>query len=498
MFTGAVGRAQASESSNRGTADFAFPTLTRAQMLQDYDRLASVIKQVFPLTEINKQIYGVDVGQLLAQNQKQIDTITQTTQFVDLINQTIVGCRGSHFWIEAAPNGSYYRGFVEEAAHGLAASYAQYVTMGHPGNSLELPLFYFNGNYYTLWDLTCGGRTYRKGMRVLSCNGKTPDARVNALSCSGVVLDWDYDLNKFYTTAFYKYEPLATSNSVMTFQLEGTNGGPVTLKLSATRPAKWQARPGAHSSPQVALINTNILYIRVPAMDPEQLSFYREQLQKYRGKTVKKAVIDIRNNGGGSDEVWASLLSLLLNQKMGLTIALAAKVSPINTEYLVRHPFGKELTENGKVERVAFLNNEEFRVLRISQPIEPDADSLRLECRIFVLSENVYSSAGSLMNICKQSTQLVSVGLPNSRILGLGMDPFAFSLPNSKIVFSIEPVVDLTDARTARDTHHNNVEERVRPTLEQLLDYYATGDDVTLDERLNRHDPFFKRVLEMD
>jgi len=32
----------------------------------------------------------------------------------------------------------------------------------------------------------------------------------------------------------------------------------------------------------------------------------------------------------------------------------------------------------------------------------------------------------------------------------------------------------------------------------QLLDYYGTGDDVPLDERLNKHDPLFQRVLEMD
>ena len=50
----------------------------------------------------------------------------------------------------------------------------------------------------------------------------------------------------------------------------------------------------------------------------------------------------------------------------------------------------------------------------------------------------------------------------------------------------------------ARDTHHSDVEVRVRPSLEELLDYYGTGDEMPLDERLNKHDPFFKRVLEMD
>lgn len=494
-LAGASGRATASQSSNSPPHSI-FPPLTREQMFQDYDRLAAIIKQVFPLMEVNKRIYGLDVGQLLAANRSQIEGITQTTQFVDLINQTIVGCRGSHFWIAAPPRGTYYQGFVEDEAYALAGNYQQYLTLGTRGNSIELPLLYFNGSYYTLCDFTCTGRTYPKGMKVRTCNGKTPDALVEALRGSGILLDWDYDLSKFYTTAFYKYQPLASSNSVIAFELEGTNGRPVGLELGAGRQPEWHMRSNAHSQPQVALVNTNILYIRLPAMDPQQIPFFVKELRKYQGKAIRKAVIDIRNNGGGSDQVWGGLLALLLKQKMTYSIALAVKISEINSQYLPRHPFGKQLHKHGKLERIGFLNNEEFKVLRISQPIKPEADSLKLECSIFVLSENVYSSAGSLMNICKQSEQLVSVGLPNSRILGLGIDPFAFSLPNSKLVFWIEPVVDLTDARTAKDTHHNDVEERVRPTLEQLLDYYGTGDEVPLEERLNKHDPFFKRVLE--
>ena len=58
--------------------------------------------------------------------------------------------------------------------------------------------------------------------------------------------------------------------------------------------------------------------------------------------------------------------------------------------------------------------------------------------------------------------------------------------------------MDLTDARTAKDTHHTDVQMRVKPTIEQLLDYYGTGDDMPLEERLNKHDPFIERVLELD
>jgi hypothetical protein len=402
-----------------------------------------------------------------------------------------VSCRGSHFWIAAPSRSAYHEGFVAEAAYELAESYEQYVEMSGAGNNTELPLLYFNGSYYTAHDFTCGGTTYPKGLKVRACNGQAPDALVQALSRSGVALDWDYDRNKYYTTRFYKYAPVV-------LELAGTNGASMTLEVSEATRAQWQERPHTSARPQVALVNSNILYIRLPAMDPKQLPFYRKELGKYRGQAIRKAVIDIRNNGGGSDDVWGELLSLLVKEKLVLSYALAAKVSDINTNYLARHGFGKGLAKNGKVEHISFLNNQEFRVLRTSEPIEPHADSLKLGCSIFVLSDHVYSSAGSLMDICKQSRQLVSVGLPNSQILGVGIDPFAFSLPNSKIVFLIEPVVDLTGARTAKDTHHNDVEVRIKPTLGQLLDYYGTDAALPLEERLNKHDPFFQRVLELD
>lgn len=71
-------------------------------------------------------------------------------------------------------------------------------------------------------------------------------------------------------------------------------------------------------------------------------------------------------------------------------------------------------------------------------------------------------------------------------------------MPHSKLIFTIGTGVDLTDARTAKDTHHLHLKVRVRPTLEQLLDYYNTADDIGLETRLNEHDPLFKRVLEME
>jgi hypothetical protein len=476
--------------------DFGFPALTRQQMYEDYDTFTNIVGQVFPLMEVNRQIYGVDIRKVLSENRSQIATITQTEQFADLINRTIAACRGSHFWIGCQRNEDYH-GFVDAEAYKFVDKYQLYLSSADKGNAIAIPLLYFKGDYYTLCDGVCEGITYPKGLRVLACDGKTPDAIVNALAQSGVYpswnfLSWDYDRNKYYTTHFI---PFPKSNSPPVMQLAQADGKLLTLKVTADKQGTWRM-PQPDRKPLVALVNGNILYIKLPSMDKNLIAFYRKELLKYTGEPIHKVVVDIRNNGGGSDDTWSGLLSLLLKQKLVLTPKWAIKNSEIIHRYMARNR--NPYYESAKVEKIAFLNNEEFKVIEFSRVISPDPESLNLTCQVFVLSENVYSSAGGFMNVCKDSDQLVSVGLPNGQILGQGSDPLAFSLPNSKITFSIEAILDLTDCQTAKDTHHTDVEVRITPTLEQLLDYYNMGSDVPLEKRLNEHDPFFKKALETD
>jgi hypothetical protein len=487
--------------------DFGFPALTRKQMYEDYDAFTNIVFQVFPLMEVNRQIYGLDIRQMLSKNRSRIETITQTGQFADLINRMIVACRGSHFWVGVFySHKDDYQGFVDEDAYKWADKYQLYLTQACPRNLVQFPLLYFKGNYYTLYDFVYDGVAYSKGMKVLTCNGKTPDAIVGPLAQSGASLQWDcvqwdYDLNKYYATEFYQYasgtDAPAKSNSPVLMQLEQKDGTTVNLKLSPDNNV-ISRKPQTDRTALVSLVDSNILYIRLPAMDRQSIGYYQKELLKYQNQPIQKVVIDIRDNGGGSDDVWHTLLSLLMDKTITLHPRLAVKKSDIIQQYVARSPDGQVINKSLKTEKISFLNNEEFQVMEITNVLSPETNSLHLNCKVYVLSEHIYSSAGGFMNICKDNDQLVSVGLPNNMILGRGGDPVAFSLPHSKLTFTLEPVLDLTDARTAKDVHHIDVKVRIAPTLEQLLDYYNTGEEVGLEKRLNEHDPFFKKVLETD
>src|ERR1039457_3869980 len=104
--------------------------------------------------------------------------------------------------------------------------------------------------------------------------------------------------------------------------------------------------PQPDRKPLVALVNGNILYIKLPSMDKNLIAFYRKELLKYTGEPIHKVVVDIRNNGGGSDDTWSGLLSLLLKQKLVLTPKWAIKNSEIINRYMARNPDRKSTRLN--------------------------------------------------------------------------------------------------------------------------------------------------------
>ena len=93
--------------------DDLFPPVTTEQMYEDYDHFTNIVHQVFPLIEVNRQVYGIDIPALLVQNRRKIARITQARDFVELIHDTMVCCRGSHFCIDKSVHPrEFVKGFV--------------------------------------------------------------------------------------------------------------------------------------------------------------------------------------------------------------------------------------------------------------------------------------------------------------------------------------------------------------------------------------------------
>lgn len=126
--------------------------------------------------------------------------------------------------------------------------------------------------------------------------------------------------------------------------------------------------------------------------------------------------------------------------------------------------------------------------------LQPASDSVHVPL-VYVLSENVFSAAGSLTTLAGLVEPIISVGYRNPYILGMGIDPFHFSLPHSCFAFTIEPVIDLTGCQSASDVFHTDVEVEVQPTLEELLRFHNQPMEDELEDFLTAYDPVFQEVL---
>ncbi|MGB7295074.1 MAG: S41 family peptidase, partial [Candidatus Aminicenantales bacterium] len=310
-------------------------------------------------------------------------------------------------------------------------------------------------------------------------------------------LPWDFERKTFYSEEFYRSVDIVR-NGRLEFEFKRSSGE-ILRAVFASGSTVTKKIPQRDTSKLVRYIDQEkILYIRVPTMDPQDLEFYISGIQMEAKKgQLRAVVIDIRNNGGGSDTVWRTILAHVLGQPIEYQGRLGIKNSPINMRYLPRHPFGKVILSDCRPEKILFLDEEEFLLYSYSSRLEPAQETLGFGGPIFVLSEKVYSAAGSLVTLAAQAKNIVSIGLRNPYILGIGIDPYYFSLPNSKFIFTIEPVIDLTNCQAAEDVFHTAVEIELEPTLEEMLRFHNFENGIPLENFLRKHDPFFRKVLEV-
>jgi hypothetical protein len=93
---------------------------------------------------------------------------------------------------------------------------------------------------------------------------------------------------------------------------------------------------------------------------------------------------------------------------------------------------------------------------------------------------------------------IVSVGETTGKLLGFGVTPVFFTLPNSCFTFQLEPVLDLSNATTLWDYYHDNVEIPVDISVAQRVHYfnYSIQGDIYSKEYLFNYDPVFQKMLE--
>lgn len=228
------------------------------------------------------------------------------------------------------------------------------------------------------------------------------------------------------------------------------------------------------------------------------LSAARPYLQNFKSRhaanaDIKKIVIDIRDNPGGGDNVWMGVLSKIIPKPIRYQDHILCIDSP------AMHARYPQYAAGWKKATIPFLKDVRYAVFYDGPAtIEPHANSLKFKGRIYVIqNENIYSSAGSLAAIAAIDSNIVSVGSTTGRLLGKGINPLVFELPNSKIRDRIEPVIDFMSVREVADVFHDKVEIPVELSREEHLSRLLSKDPYAEAYLINA-DPVLKKILVQD
>lgn len=510
VLTG-IFRANASDAPPPKPAPVSLPKLSKAQMLEDFDYMTKVLYDLFPAATVNKKVYGIDIFEKLKFCRTKITGNETPAEFTEFMLYALLACKGSHlalddlmFRLRDKPKArAIYKDFIPDDATidishaymlSLFPKYMKYIKL----LTGAVPLIYHHGDYYTQFDFTVKGITYKYGMKLLDADGKTSTEML--LELQDRLPSFDFDRKIFYASDGVDLFMERGGKMPQEYNFQDENGKKVHLSINGgeqitllkpKHPCNLNRRMVEYFQ------NQQILYFRIPVMNEQDIPFYLEGIRKKNiGNKFRSVVLDVRGNGGGSDLVWMKILQAIIAQDYYFQRISAAKTKLAQMDAVIR--FYEISKDSLKIRKIPFLDNEEFLVMEDEFRIKPEPDSLKLKIPIYVIAENIYSSTGDLTGLADKTDDITSVGTRNPAILGMEPPPLVIALPNSRLIFRISPFIDITGCKTAEDALHTKMEVEVEMTAKERLDYLNRDiSKIPLEEALTKYDPYFKKVLEL-
>lgn len=478
------------------------PTLSLEEMLADFEYLSEIVIEANPHFPVAESIYSIDIESRLSHYKSKITAETSPVEFYEIINCALQSAHGHHLtpanWAHnfapevtmdsvltsIAISKPYYHDYYPPQEDGLWISY--------------LATFYIEGGYYVRRDTVKYGELIPAGSEVIEIDGTEINTFINT-KLSNTCSVWDTSEKHFVKTSFFYYAFLEVDGP-HTFSIRFPDNSlhEVTRNdyfiTDEEENAQAAIKPDRTILSNVRFFSENdILYIKLEEMETDLARELISEIGKAVGENpVERIIIDMRNNGGGSDMAWTNLIQYLTGEA-------------VHTEYIwgirdSKYLRGRRLDDffQGEKKRISFLDNTEYILSKNIYTGEAPSENLGYDGQIFLLSENNYSSAGAFAEYAKQQDNITLVGKESGYLLGVGTNPLMFTLPHSNINFRMEPVVDLKDVNSAEDVMHDSVEVRINPTLDQIVKMYAYSGDLSSYDYLFNYDVYIAAVMALN
>jgi Peptidase family S41 len=475
------------------------PVLSKQQLYDDFDTLYQMLSTVNPHDYVRKTVNGYAMLDSIKSLRSKIENIHSAEDFYWLVNRALTLCQDGHTstvskWLYNSMTGEDRLKWHSTIADTFVIKqYSKLRKERIAAVNLVLPIKYINGEYVSLQ------RFY------LNNNAIPPDAilrKVNGLSVHDFVrsklqykeeLHWDFRNKRFYANDFYNAFDINLSEQI-NFEFHDGNKSIVasaTLRDTAQVTEKLIYERQERLGKVRYYADERIIYIRMPVMHDS--AFYLSQIDSLQtvlsASSVAKVIFDVRDNPGGNDGDWTSVLVRFLSKPVIRTIAYG-----LNRKNPAKH---RIYADSFRILKNLFIKSGEFaEAINAPDTILPYKNKIGFAGKIYVVqNENCFSATGDLITTCQFSDQLINVGNSTGWFAGFGSMPWVFILPHSKILYWIEPLIDFGNARKPEDLFHNQVKMQVFLSAEDYLKRYSYQGDIYEKAFLLLHDPVIKRIL---
>lgn len=480
-----------------------FPQLTKKQMEEELQYLIKTLKDVSPHISFKKEWTKIDpIKKAEEQIKLNLDKIENFEDYFYLVRSVLCCMQDLHCGIYDVPK-EYYSFFsyinpkILEQTHKYIENFDRFMFGGF------IDLKNIDGKYYTPYDFWATNNHdslfLPAGSEIISIN-KMPINYYEKLNYTSTnTMRWDNKFKCYFNNTIFSLEEYGINNANLNVLAITPKQNTIVFDFFKKNITAKGIQYTDSYDFKVNFFDDEILYIRIPQMDLLNLEFMTSEIQKYRNKNIVKLIIDIRNNTGGNDKFWVELLSYIICNEININSKLIVKKTDIVIKYL------KE-KENIDIEKINITNlpikiNDNYKYVEIpkkqsSLKIIPNKNSLKYKGKIFILSnENTYSSALGFNSALKNNNQFVSIGQKTGRFGGRGFTPFLFYLPYSKIVFSVEPVLDLTNVSNLKEVSQDNLDIEIRLNIQDYVKEYSYNKDRYSKYFLYNYDKTFKFIL---
>jgi hypothetical protein len=459
-------------------------TFSKQQMFNDYDTLVTTIFKVSPHIPIKKDLWNYDAKKQMNLLRKSIDTVTTDLSYFIVLQSAINLAQDLH---------TSFIGQEDPWAKKQYDDYRQY----RKKFKFSIGNIYSNGKYLTTDPFVIYQDTFPVGTQITHINGIKIDNYINSRLHSTSGFSYDLDNRKFYNSGIFKNSETIFKDS-LTITLRN-NDVSKAYKVASNKFTKYLPSSNYSDTTRVEYWQEEkIVYIRLTEMEPEFKTLILGELTQIQSKNlaIHKIVIDIRGNGGGQDNVWQGIYAALIAKP----IRYALKIDDYKNAVLTKEKIESFGFENVTIEQEKnpLLKKYDFyTILNTTEVIEPAVNSLNFSGKIYLLAEDVYSSAGSAVSVASSNPNdnLISVGRKSGYFLGVGFSPQIFTLPNTKLRYSIAPSIEVTNVKQLKDLMQDKIEIEVPISMDYYKNRFNYKGKPTDKDFLIKYDPFIKTVL---